>query len=188
VPAGESSRLFWFPSSTPLLLTTARFMIWTKMRKTARKFVVGFCFIVLIALPIFSQADLSSSEARSFIKAELSKKGFRDLKVIYAQSKVRPEYHNVFIEFGAKERTAQEINDIWYGAALIIAALQPVSRYIPGLEIHPVFKIIELRFMKMGKLTCWIHADDCVKAISDGVFRTRKEREAFILSRLHHER
>ena len=158
------------------------------MRKTARKFVVGFCFIVLIALPIFSQVDLSPSEARSFIKAELSKKGFSDLKVFCVRSKVRPEYHNVFIELGVEERTTEDVIDIWYDSALIIAALQPVSRYIPSLEIHPVFKVTTLGFWKMGKLTCWIHADDCVKAISDGVFRTRKEREAFILSRLQHEK
>lgn len=158
------------------------------MRKPARKFVVSFCFIVLITLPIFSQVDLSPDEARSFIKAELSKKGFGDLKVTCVQNEVRLEYHTVYIELGAEERTTNEIFDIWYEAALIIAALQPVSRYIPSLEIHPVFKVTTLGFWKMGKLTCWIHADDCVKAISDGVFTTRKEREAFILSRLQYEK
>ena len=156
------------------------------MRKTARKFVVGFCFIVLIASPGFSQADLSPSEATAFIKAELSKKGLKNLKVTCVLSKIRPEYHNVLIEFAAKKRTTEDVIDIWYHSALIIAALQPVSRYIPSLEIHPVFKVTTLGFWKMGKLTCWIHADDCVKAISDGVFRTRKERETFILSRLQH--
>jgi len=156
------------------------------MRKPARKFVVGFVFIVLIALPIFSQADLSPSEACSFIRAELLKKGFSDLKVFCVRSKVRLEYHTVHIELGVEEKTIDELFDIWYEAALIIAALQPVSRYIPSLEIHPVFKVTTLGFWKMGKLTCWINADDCVKAISDGVFTTRKEREAFILSRLQH--
>lgn len=156
------------------------------MRKTARKFVAGFCFIVLIALPISSQVDLLPDEARSFIESELSKKGFRDLKVTCVQSKVQPEYHDVFIELGLEERTTEDVIDIWYRSALIIAALQPASRYIPSLEIHPVFKVTTLGFWKMGKLTCWINADDCVKAISDGVFTTRKEREAFILSRLQH--
>ena len=144
----------------------------------------GFCYIVLIALPISSQVDLLPDEARSFIESELSKKGLRDLKVTCVQSKVRLEYHNVFIELGVEEKTTEDVIDIWYQSALIIAALQPVSRYIPSLEIHPVFNVDTLRFMRMGKLTCWIHADDCVKAISDGVFTTRKEREAFILSRL----
>ena len=156
------------------------------MRKTARKFVVGFCFIVLIALPIFSQVDLSPSEASSFIRAELLKRGLRDLEVSCVRSKVRPEYHSVFIELGVEERIAEEVDDICCEAALIIAALQPISRYIPSLEIHPVFKVDTLRFTKMGKLTCWINADDCVKAISD--VRTKLEREAFILSRLQHEK
>ena len=146
----------------------------------------GFCYIVLIALPISSQVDLLPDEARSFIESELSKKGFSDLKVSCVQSKPLPDHPHVLIELGVEERTTEEVDDICCEAALIIAALQPISRYIPSLEIHPVFKVDTLRFTKMGKLTCWINADDCVKAISD--VRTKLEREAFILSRLQHEK
>jgi len=160
------------------------------MRKTVRKFVGVFCFMALITInlyPIFSQVDLLPSEASSFIKAELSKKGLRDLNVTCVQSKQWPEYHNVLIEFGSTEKTTQEIVDVWYESAFIIEALQPLSRYIPGLELYPVFEIIELGFLKMGKLTCQIYASDCVKAIADGIFKTRIERQQFILSRLRHE-
>ncbi|MGB6867154.1 MAG: hypothetical protein WBE11_15820 [Candidatus Aminicenantaceae bacterium] len=153
------------------------------MRKTV---LWGFCYIVLIALPISSQVDLLPDEASSFIESELSKKGLRDLKVICVQSKPLPDHPHVLIELGVEERTAEEVDDIYCEAALIIAALQPISRYIPSLEIHPVFKVDTLRFMRMGKLTCWISADDCIKAISD--VRTKLEREAFILSRLQHEK
>ena len=157
------------------------------MRKTARKFVGVFCFMV-IASPGFSQVDLSPNEASSFIRGQLLKKGFGGLKVICVQSTIWPEYHNVFIEFGAEERTTKEVDDIWCAAALIVAGLNPKARYSYGLEYHPTFKVDTLRFTKMEKLTCWIHGDDCVKAILDGIIRTRKEREQFILSRLHHER
>jgi len=157
------------------------------MRKPVKKFIVGFCFMALITLPIFSQTDLSPKDAVSFIEIELSKKGLSDLNVTYAQSEQWPEYHNIFIEVGDRERTPEEIVDVWYKSALIIAALQPLSRYIPGLEIYPVFEIIELGFMKKGKVTCRIYASDCVEAISDGIFKTRLEREKFLLSCLRHE-
>ena len=156
------------------------------MSKTA---LWGFCFMALITINLYpvSQVDLSPNEASSFIESELSKKGLRDLKVSCIQSKPLPDHPHVLIELGVEERTAEEVDDICCEAALIIAALQPISRYIPSLEIHPVFKVDTLRFMRMGKLMCWISADDCVKAISPGIF-TRKEREAFILSRLQHEK
>jgi hypothetical protein len=153
-----------------------------------KKITCVFSLVILFALPIFSQAVLSPKKASSFIRAELFKKGFEGLKVICVQSPNWPECHNVLIEFKAEERTTEEVDDICCEAALIIAAFHPKARYIRGLEYHPTFKVNTLRFTKMGKLACWIHADDCVKAILDGIFRTQLERKAFIFSCLRYEK
>jgi len=147
----------------------------------------GFCFIVLLALPVFLSAELSPEKAVSYIQAELSKKGFKDLKVKWQDIIDDSTTHNIFIEFGVKERPVQEGLDILYESALIIGNLQSITQLRdPGK--NPTFKVNTLRFTKMGKLACWIFASYCAKAIWDDMIQGSAEREQYILSQMVYER
>ncbi len=95
------------------------------MGKTIRRFVVGFCFMFLIAPPVFLSTELSPDEAVEYIKAELAKKGLKNLTVKYGNIVNDDTQHNIFIEFGSNERTIQDVTDIWYESALIVLEFAP---------------------------------------------------------------
>lgn len=112
----------------------------------------GFCFIVLLALPVFLSAELSPGGAIFHIQAELTKKGFKDLNVKWQGIINNEKEHNIIIKFGKRERPTQEGLDILYESALIIGNLQSITQLrSPG---KPTFKVNVLKFTKMGKLTC----------------------------------
>jgi hypothetical protein len=164
------------------------FLLGGKMRKKIYRFAGVLCFVLLIATPSYLTTKLSPEEAVSYIKAELSKKGLKNLTVKYGKIIDNNTQHNIFIELGARERTIQEVTDIWYESALIIGGLQPIMRSVRGMKKNPEFNIQTLRFTKKGKLACWIHSTYCAQAIWDDEIESSLEREQFILAHLKHER
>jgi len=150
-------------------------------------------FLALIILSLVcigwasQSAELAPKDAVTWIKNELVKKGFKDLRIT-CEGVLNSAEHNIFVEFGERGRSVEEGGDIIYEAALIIGRLQAILRHVRGMEKYPTFSVNTLRFLKNGKLVSWIHSRYCAQAIYDVMIQSSFEREQFILSKLQHER
>jgi len=148
-----------------------------------KKFLILTILVMTSIVIVWANSitELSPIEAVSHIENALFKKGLKNLTVNYGDV-IDSDKHNIFIEFGAQERSLKEGVYIIYEAALIIGNLQPIMRQ--SLQ----FRVNTLRFTKNGKLVSWINADYCAQAIWDDMIEGSFEREQFILSHLIHER